>query len=303
MIFYNNSRFSRLSISLLFGAVATLGANAPAVAKPYSPLTLSVSRIATFDAEVNNTGYEVQRDTWLFGVKSDIPLNQQWSISLNANYDKLDFDWSGRGAGLMAGQLSPWSSVDRYSAGVGLSYRPNQRWMFLFAPKIQYAYTEDASRSNAQSYGVVASGMYRFNNGNMLGLGVAYLNDISEVRTVPYLAVNWQISDRLKLGNPFSAGFSGPAGLELSYKLSDDIDAGVGASKRTQRFLVKDDNVAVEIDEWASFVRAGWVVNESLSLNGYIGYYFNGEMELSDPNHTDTLDNQLAMAFAAQYKF
>lgn len=274
-----------------------------AASKPYSPFSISVSRISSGDADVGDSNLQLQRDTWLFGAKTAIPLNKQWSMSFGVNYDRLDYDWGNQVGSVFDNNIGTWPSVDRYSASVGLSYRLDKHWMFIFSPKIQYAYADGTSFSNAQSYGVVASGMYRFDNGNMLGFGVAYLNDISEVRTVPYLAVNWQITDNLKLGNPFSAGFSGPAGLELSYRLNDSIDFGVGTSKRTQRFLVKDDDITMEIDELVGFVRAGWAATSSLSLNGYLGYYFNSELELSEPRSTEEIDDQLAFALAAEYKF
>ena len=289
-------------LSLMLGWCACMPVS-QAAAKPYSPLSLSVSRIGTGDADVGNGNLQLQRDTWLFGAKTAIPLNRQWSMSLSANYDRLDYDWGSRSGSVFDNNVGTWPSVDRYSASIGLSYRPDKHWMFIFSPKIQYAYADGTSFSNAQSYGVVASGMYRFENGNILGLGVAYLNDISEVRTVPYLAVNWQITDKLKLGNPFSAGFSGPAGLELSYRLSDAVDFGLGTSKRTQRFLVRDEDTTIEIDELVGFVRAGWAASQSLSLNAYLGYYFNSELELSEPRSTEEIDDQLAFALAAEYKF
>ncbi|QYK00371.1 DUF6268 family outer membrane beta-barrel protein [Shewanella psychrotolerans] len=291
-----------ITLSLMLGWCAYIPVS-QAASKPYSPLSISVSRISSANADVGDGNLQLQRDTWLFGAKTAIPLNRQWSMSFSVNYDQLDYDWGSRAGTILGNNIQTWPSVDRYSASIGLSYRPDKHWMFIFAPKIQYAYADGTSFSDAQSYGVVASGMYRFENGNMLGLGVAYLNDISEVRTVPYLAVNWQITDNLKLGNPFSAGFSGPAGLELSYRLNDSVDFGFGTSKRTQRFLVKNDDTTMEVDEWVSFVRAGWAATSSLLVNGYLGYYFNSELELSEPSITEEMDNQLAFAIAAQYKF
>ncbi|KIO36043.1 TonB-dependent receptor [Shewanella sp. cp20] len=291
------------ALALAFASLAPIAAEAAQGGQRHqSPLTLSVSRIGVGEVDVGDGGLALQRDTWLFGAKTSFALNRQWSLSANISYDRLDYDWSGRGS-LLNGNLAPWSNVDRYGVGVGLSYRPNDRWLFLLAPKLQYAYADGASASNAQSYGVVASGMYRFNGGNMLGLGVAYLNDISEVRTLPYLAVNWQITDKLKLANPFSAGFSGPAGLELSYQWYDTLDVGVGSSKRTQRFLVEDEDVTLEIDEWVGFVRAGWQASEPLKFDAYLGYFFSGELELSSPKTKVSLEDQLALAFSAQYRF
>ena len=305
------NRFDLRAPSLLLTLLLSLLYSFQALAdrpKGHYPFSISASRIGTAEADVGGGPQSLQRESWLFDAKANYSVNRQWSLGVNLGYADLDYDWGNRGSTLFDGNLSSWQQVQRYSAGLSVSYRPDKHWMFLLAPKLQYASADTASVSDAASYGVVTSAMYRFDNGNLLGVGVAYLNYISEVRTVPYLAVNWRINESWRLGNPFSAGFTGPAGLELSYRLSQSIDFGLGSSKRTQRFLVEDDDVTVEIDEWVSFLRMGWKLNRSLSFNAYAGYYFNGELELSEAPmdsgvRTEEIENQTALALAVEYKF
>ena len=271
----------------------------------YSPFSVSVSRVSTQPAELGDGTGELQRDNWLIGGKANFRLNRQWAVGLNVGYDKLDYDWtviSPNSSDLFPNGQT-WSNIDRYRAGVSLTYRPDKHWMFMLAPQVQYAYADTASSKNAQSYGAVASAMYLFDTGNLLGFGVVYLNDIEEVRTVPYLAIRWQLSGHWQIANPFQAGFSGPAGLELSYQINHDWDVGVGGAKRTQRFLLADDDLSVEIDEWASFVRGGWQVTDALSMNGYVGYFFDGSLELSQQLGTEKISNQGAAALAIEFKF
>ncbi|MFT5790373.1 MAG: hypothetical protein ACI8SJ_002502 [Shewanella sp.] len=288
-----------LMTSMVLSSVAFSALAQAQPSKPYSPLSVSVSRISTGTAAAGEQGNELQRDQWMFDVKTSMRLNKQWSIGAKLGYDNLDYDWSSTS---IASQQT-WNKIERYRASLSLSYRPDKHWMFMLAPKIQYAASDNASLSNAQSYGAFLSAMYRFSSGNMIGFGVGYLNDIDEVRTVPFIAVNWQITEQLKLGNPFSAGFSGPAGLELSYTMNPDWDFGVGTSKRTNRFLIADDEETAEIDEWVSFARVGWKVNSSFSVNGYAGYFFNGELELNPQNSKEDIENQGALALDFTYKF
>lgn len=291
----------------LVGLLTTVSSGVVYAEKPksFSPFSISASKISTGEADVGSGEQTLQRDSWMVDANVKLPINREWSVGLSLSYADLDYDWQGIEQPIFDGSVNTWSDLKRYSAGVSVMYRPNKNWMFMMAPKLQYAYADvdEVSSSNAVSYGVVATGMYRFDDGNMLGFGVAYLNDISEVRTVPYIAVRWQLSDNLVLGNPFSAGFSGPAGLELTYQLNPAFDFGVGTSKRTQRFLIQDEDTTVEVDEWVSFLRAGWSVSSAFSLNAYAGYYFNGEMELSEPEVVESIDNQVAFALAAEYKF
>ncbi|GAA0789641.1 MULTISPECIES: DUF6268 family outer membrane beta-barrel protein [Pseudomonadati] len=274
-----------------------------AQASKRSPFELSVARTTVQSADVGEAGNELKRDVWLTKLSAAMPLNKQWMIGANVGYDNLDYGWRVNQQSPLRNNSVPWSSINQYSAGLSLIYRPDNQWTFLFAPKLQYAYANTASSSNAESYGVVASGMYRFESGNMLGVGVAYLNDINEVRTVPYLAVRWQVADKWVLANPFQAGFSGPAGLELTYELSSNWNFGVGSSRRTESFLIENDDKAIKIEEWVGFARAGWKISESVSLNAYAGYYFSGEMELSEPEFSEDLSNQAAAALAFKVNF
>ncbi|MCE9679243.1 DUF6268 family outer membrane beta-barrel protein [Shewanella sp. AS1] len=266
------------------------------------PTSASVTYVTTSEADIDNTQQQLQRDEFMFRARTTIPLTQRWSVSLGGGYDRLNYDWGQKNQALF-NNLGAWPTVDRYNASVAVSYVFSPRWVFMVAPTVQYAYAEGTSASNAQSYGVLGSAMMRLDNGSMIGFGLAYLNDIEEVRILPYVSVSWQITDKLRLGNPFSAGFSGGGGLELSYQMSDRFDVGVGASSRTERFLVRDDDVVMEISDIVSFVRAGWHATSALTINGYLGYYFNSELELSEPNMDMDMDNQLAMGLSIGFDF
>ena len=300
------SKSLNLSVRSLLCVSGLLLSQHALAAPERSPFSLTVARTSTGTANVGAESAnpnQLQRDTWKTSFSANMPLNRQWSIGANLGYDNLDYDWDINQNSLLRSNTQPWSTIHQYSAGLSLSYRLDNHWMFLIAPKLQYAYADTASSSNAQSYGVVASGMYRFDSGNMLGFGVAYLNDISEVRTLPYLAVRWQISDKWVLANPFQAGFSGPAGLELSYQYNRDWDFGVGSSMRTERFLIADDDKTIEVEEWVGFARAGWQATTNVSLNAYAGYYFGGEMQLSYPDVTEDMENQAAFGLVFKLSF
>lgn len=275
----------------------------------HKPFRLGVSQIITQSTQLADGNTELQRDTLMISAGVNMPLNQQWSLGFRGGYDRLDYDWrnvslSGVNhvASLFGNDGQTWDHIDRYRVGVSLTYRMDKHWAFSLAPQLQYAYADTASASQAQSYGVVASAMYAFDSGNMLGFGVAYLNDIDEVRTVPYLAMRWQINEHWALANPFQAGFSGPAGLELSYQFNPDWNIGFGGSRRTERFLIEDDDTTVETNEWVGYVRGGWQVTPALSVNLYTGYYVSGELEVTDQAAVE-MDNQGAAALDIEIKF
>ncbi len=266
-----------------------------------SATTLSIAYSQSSEADIDNSPLHLQQDSVLLSARTTIPIAPRWAVSLSGGYDKLNFDWGQQGVVLR--DLDSWSSVNRYKASVALSYVLNKQWILVAAPTIQYAYADGTSASNAQSYGLLTSAMLRLSDGSMFGFGLAYLNDINQVRTLPYLMLDWQINDKWRLGNPFAAGFSGPGGIELNYKLTDTIEFGVGSSYFTQRFLVRDDDTTMEISQIATFLRVGWKATPSLSVSGYWGYYFNGELELSEQKNAEDIDNQMTFGIAAKYKF
>ncbi|MBV7316400.1 DUF6268 family outer membrane beta-barrel protein [Shewanella sp. NIFS-20-20] len=286
-----------ISTSLAMPAIA---AGAP----EYSPFKLTVSSVTTQKASVGEDS--LKRGTYQFAFNAGMPLSKQWSIGASVGYDSLDYRWQTPDSDprVLANSVESFSSINRYKLGFSLMYRMDQHWLFMLAPKIQYTAANTASLSDARSYGVVASAMHRFDSGNMLGVGFAYLNDIDEVRSIPYLAIRWQLADNWTLANPFEAGFSGPAGLELTYQASPEWQLGLGSSRRSQRILLADvDQQTVEIEEWVSFLRAGWQISKQVRINGYLGYFFSGEMEVNQPAVNLDIDNQGAGALSFEVKF
>ncbi|OHY54869.1 hypothetical protein BEH76_00780 [Shewanella algae] len=289
---------------ILLGAISA-STGLLAAEAPTSRYTLSLAAIENADTDIDGGG-ELGRRSYLLGARGDWQLDERWGLGVSLGYDKLDWDFSAlptNGASDMAFAASQFDSAQRYSASVSLRYTLNRHWSLMLAPQLQYAYSDDVSSSDARSYGVIAGAVHRFDSGNMLGFGVAYLNDISEVRTVPYLLIDWQLSDRWRVGNPFQAGFTGPAGIEFSYRISPEMELGLGSSHRTERILVGENEQTLELTEISSFARLGWQLGQGFNLNAYVGYFINPELELSEPEIKRELDNYLAGAVHLSYRF
>jgi hypothetical protein len=57
----------------------------------------------------------------------------------------------------------------------------------------------------------------------------------------PYITVNWQMTERLRLINPSRTSPAGPAGLELVYAIDKYWETGLGAAYRSYRFRLEED--------------------------------------------------------------
>lgn len=84
--------------------------------------------------------------------------------------------------------------------------------------------------------------------------------------------------------------------------MNPDWNIGLGSARRTERFLIEDDDTAVEINEWVGYVSGGWLATPALSVNFYAGYYFDGELEVTRLAALE-MDNQGAAALDIEFKF
>jgi hypothetical protein len=310
-----NNRHLALFISAISLFMGSSAQASEAGSRPVSPaFKLDVSGIyhadSEFETKTNAQGpqADLKRNSMALKLSTKGELDKTWSLGGNIGYERKAYDWSAllntnTQAGVFDANAMPWQSVELYTLGLSLSYRANDNWILLLSPQIKYAYADTSSFSDGQSYGVVMSAMYRFSSNNMLGFGVAYLNDVNEVNTVPYLAVRWKISDKWLLSNPFKPGFSGPAGLELSYKVSDELELALGASHRSERFSVGSNEQSVDVQEWVSFVRASWQLSTSLELSAYGGYFFGGEIEIEPEGIRYDLTGQAATGLNLSISF
>ncbi len=133
----------------------------------------------------------------MFDAKATFKLNRQWSLGASIGYDTVDYDWS---TASTTPPTAPWATVKRIRASMNLTYFYDRNWIFTLTPQVKTAYADGLSSSDAYSYGAVTTGMYRFDDNNLLGFGVAYLNDLNEVRSFPFIAVNWNFNDKWSIG-------------------------------------------------------------------------------------------------------
>jgi hypothetical protein len=78
----------------------------------------------------------------------------------------------------------------------------------------------------------------------MLGAGVGIFSRLEEVSYFPMVVIDWNITEQLRLSNPFHGGPTGPAGLELSYALDQSWEIAFGGAYRSLRFRLNDEGIA-----------------------------------------------------------
>lgn len=299
-----NAKERKMKLGVFYIILLTLFVSSAQAERPtsrYGGLTLKTTGIANAPSALHDNS-ELKRNSGLFSLSYMRPFNRHFITIISAKYDLLDYQWTA--PSLFEGAVHPFGYVKRYGADLKLMFRSDDGWTGLISPSIQYAYAEGANSDDARSWGVVATAMKMLKSGNTLGIGIGYFNDINKVRTIPFLAINWNLNEQWSIANPFNTGFSGPAGLELKYKWDPKLEFGLGSSKRSHRFLVATENIGtIEINEWVSFLRAGYDFTDDFSVNAYLGYIFSSEIEFSRSDRDEHIDNHLGTSLSIKYKF
>ncbi len=168
--------------------------------------------------------------TGVAGVK---PVDAKLTVSTSLSFNFLDFSFRDPVA---FGGVAPWNRVYQPGVSVGVSYLLDSGWRLGFVPTVQYSGESGADFGKSIIWGALASAVKSFSKDLTLGLGVGAFSRIEKTTVFPYLIVDWRITDRLRLANPFAPGPAGPAGLTLLYDLGSGWEAGVGGAVRSFRF-------------------------------------------------------------------
>ncbi len=194
--------------------------------------SLAVTPIFQFPAHLGGGGW--LSVTGVF-VSADVvkKFDRRHGVGLSFNYDFFDYNFSGS-TGFPVNK--PWRQVQRLGLSVPIFLSLSDAWQLLVSPSAQFSGEFGADWGKAMIYGGYLALLNTRNKKRVFGLGLAGYAHLEEVRIFPFPLITWQITERLRLSNPFRSGPAGPAGLELSYSLKNHWEIGIGSAYRSYRF-------------------------------------------------------------------
>jgi hypothetical protein len=275
-------RFShQLAASL--AAVALLPAGGAAVAQEsqWRPF-VSISGAYEGNADLDGGG---EVSVWTTVLRAGVVRNLGGgnAAGVTLNYDYTDYDFSNP---VGFGGVAPWNIVQRYGVSVPLAFGLPDGWTLGVVPSGDWFRENGATYGQSFVWGATVSGTKRFANGNRLGVGVGVFDRIEKTGVYPFFIVDWRLSERWRLINPLPAGPTGPAGLELDYRLGGGWDVGLGIAYRTFRFRLSETGPVPDgIGEQRGmpvFLRATYAVREQMALHLYAGVVTSGELRVED---------------------
>jgi hypothetical protein len=239
----------------------------------------STGYLLSDDADFDNGGSYSSQNFFISGsIQKSIGQNS--SLGVGVDYTAIEYDFDGFA-------VSPWERADFLTLSVPFSMAVGEDGRFGLIGSLGTASEESADFAEGVTVTTVASYMHRFSSALSAGLGAGYVYGLEDSTFFPMLLVRWQITDRLLLANPFRPGPFGPAGLELSYRLNEQFDFGLGGVYRSVRFALDDTSPVApsgfaEFEGFPVFARIGWAATEVISLEGYLGMTLGGQLSIDD---------------------
>lgn len=265
----------------------------------------ALTGLAQFDTSLDSGG----RFRWSGGLASATLLHQftrnvAAGVQVQYEYQGYHFDSPTAFHG-----MAPWRNVQQPQLGATLFFALSEDWTVMASPSVAWAYESGADTSDALEYGGVVAVTRDFSPTLSIGVGAAVFRQIYETQTFPFLAVDWQIDRHWKLTNPFAAGPTGPAGLELSYTFDDGWEAGFGGSYRSYAFrLDRNGPVPDGIGEQRFipvFLRLSRNLGTRAQVDVYAAGLANGRLNVKNRNADDLVaeDYSLAPTLALTFRY
>lgn len=238
---------------------------------------------------VGNSGIDGGGDYSMFGtiVRAGVmgSIGGPNLAGLTFNYDYSDYSFSSPAA---FGGVAPWNVVQRYGVAAPMIFGVGDGWLLTVIPSVDWFRENGADEGDSLTFGGVLSATRFFSDGNRLGLGVGIFQRLEKTSYFPLLLIDWKLSDRWRLVNPLSAGPTGPAGLEIDYRLDGGWNVGLGAAWRTTRFRLSETgpvpNGIGEERGMPVFLRATRNFGGGMAVNLYAGVVTAGQLRVEDSN-------------------
>ncbi len=267
-------------------SLAVLPDAALAQTAPSNAVTSSaaITGLGTFNTNLDSNGGSFNWSGVIVTGTLSRQINEQWSVGFNLGYQYEHWSFSNPSA---FGNEAPWGSINRPNLGFNVGYAISPQTRVFVAPQFEWDY-ETGANAKAQNFGAVAGITHVFSRGLILGIGAGVFHQINETKVFPFPIVSWQISDNLKLGNPFRAGPAGGAGLELTYSIDDKWDLAGGGTYRDYRFRLQSSgpnadgigqNQGIPL-----FARLSRKLGKDLRVDLYGGATVAGTLKLRDSN-------------------
>ncbi len=231
---------AQLATVILFSGVSSLTLAQPAgiAQSPGLKASVSVVGINQFNTNLNSGG----GFGWSYASASLGLLNNVspvTTVGVSLRYETEFWNWSNMQAYNLGGK-NPWGTIQSPGVSFIYSHKFDSNWKLNLIPTIESNAEQGAELGNSLTYGTIVNASKQLSPTLNLGLGTGVFRQIDTNRIFPFVVIDWKITDRWNLNNPFPGGPAGGAGLELSYAVTPQFKISGGAAYRSYRFRLNN---------------------------------------------------------------
>jgi len=214
-----------------------------------------------------------------------MPVSRRTLVGLGISYDVHDYEFSGSTS---LGGAKPWNDMRRIGLAFPITSRVAENWVLTAIPSVDSFGESGADLGESVAYGGTVAGLRIVRRDRSIGLGLGAFDQLEDLFIFPFLAVKWSFTQRLSLANPFRAGPTGPAGVELIYELGEQWRIAGGGTYRFARFRLSEQgavpNGIGENTGIPLFARLQKQFGKAVRLDLYGGAVLAGQLRLEDEN-------------------
>lgn len=197
-------------------------------------------------------------------------------ISLGAGGADYDF-----------GGVPLWNDVRERRLSLTLRTRLGDRASVIVIPSLREAAEDGAGLSDGRTFGGVAAVFWEVSDSLTIGPGVGVFERLDRDRQVfPFLAIDWDVTDRWNLSTGQGVGATQGPGLSLSYAVTDALRVGLAGRIESASFRL-DDRGSVPggtggHDGMPVVATVNWSPNPGTSVSAFAGMEYGGELTVRD---------------------
>jgi len=265
----------------LAGSAAAQGRGGPmgdgmAAGPRFSP---GVSALVGHQARADRDGGGDVAVTRYFGALSAsriTPGGTILGVSLGAGGADYDF-----------GGVPLWDDVRERRVSVTFRTRLGERASMIVVPSLRQSAEDGAELSDGQTEGLFAALFWEVSKRLTIGPGVGVFSRLERDRQVfPFLAIDWDVTDRWNLSTGQGVGATQGPGLTLSYAVTDALRVGLAGRIESAAFRLDDSGAAPggvgAHDATPVVATVGWQPNPGTSVSAFAGMEYGGELTLRD---------------------
>jgi hypothetical protein len=216
-------------------------------------------------------------------LKAAAQVSEKTNLGLGLSYEFNDYNFTPLTGFAVS---DPWNKIHLVGISGRVRYAINPTWSLFVAPSGQYSGEEGAQFGRSLLYGGSAGAAYTPNPRFTIGFAVGAFYRLEDSAVFPAIIINWKITDKFQLRNPYPISAAGPAGLELAYTMGSAWELSLGGGYRSRRFRLSDSGPVPggvgQTNALIGYLNLSRQLGKNVSMSVYGGAAFAGSIRVED---------------------